>query len=896
MTKQRDLKAQARARAEKTGESYTAAKAKLLEGKVPKRHQLELASRLYDIGCEYAGKGPWGDQPSEARCWRHPETLQLFSLNEAHEVLCDSTYPYMKCWLAKGHPGDHEVPKHKGNRIGVYPRVLLEKMCPHDDCVLPKGHRSDEHGDDHQQADGTWWNVGQTLPKAEAEGEAIVASATRELIDILGASRVVPGVGKADGPVEQGFAALNMGQIRSPTHYTAPPKCERCGTLMEDGGSVGFYCPVKTCLPAPPKPNATDLMKKAFAAWGITVHPDGKLVAPDGRELKAKWTPESTENVIQDLKTFHGLDGELELARAMMDAVFVSLFGKDAEKPKQPELLWKGMGTGHAVWVSDFDRKLMMDSLEFALTPEERARQAHGPAPSELWKRHELSDEEKAKLAEASAKEPDCTCGPAWGANADCLFHHPPIVDTVALAMGVPAKPPESIDVAQKLVDRLIEDQASGFEARHLVTVDTTGMTPEETTKVLAGMKTRFSEQARCTNGRCGRIYHLDPHRSRVCEHCGHAPVEVIAPGARIFMTKAGFLTAKEPTAQELCSDDPNHEEDTACSCGGDGDDPNCLFHHPLTSPESALFERCTSRSSVTDQRCTLSDGHAADSATRFHRFGAPVELGPNDAGFAERFVAVQPIPPETGAIFGTEREMLRGRPEHATHLDDANFFGPEAVAALPPVPVKDLVPMLEALKYINGGDAHPDEARAEAREVLEDFDKKHPRVLTALHDPRDDEDYEEPEPDALPGETDDERYARIRERVAMAPAETYACGHRIAVYPDLSPELMERERLFHLEGRCAQGLIHRSLKLEETVVIVNGMSVITAARVLDYRAVVALAGYDPERILSVTYRTKTGGGWRSDGLSRAQGTLSRGQSVEVSPGMVFNVADTSSA
>ena len=55
---------------------------------------------------------------------------------------------------------------------------------------------------------------------------------------------------------------------------------------------------------------------------------------------------------------------------------------------------------------------------------------------------------------------------------------------------------------------------------------------------------------------------------------------------------------------------------------------------------------------------------------------------------------------------------------------------------AEPVLPVKDVAPLLEALKYINGGDAHADEAREEAREALDAFDKLHPKVLTALVDP----------------------------------------------------------------------------------------------------------------------------------------------------------------
>jgi hypothetical protein len=53
-------------------------------------------------------------------------------------------------------------------------------------------------------------------------------------------------------------------------------------------------------------------------------------------------------------------------------------------------------------------------------------------------------------------------------------------------------------------------------------------------------------------------------------------------------------------------------------------------------------------------------------------------------------------------------------------------------------LPTKSVVPLLELLKYINGGDAHPDEMREGAREVLDVFHKKHPEVLTALHSPSD--------------------------------------------------------------------------------------------------------------------------------------------------------------
>jgi multiubiquitin len=61
-----------------------------------------------------------------------------------------------------------------------------------------------------------------------------------------------------------------------------------------------------------------------------------------------------------------------------------------------------------------------------------------------------------------------------------------------------------------------------------------------------------------------------------------------------------------------------------------------------------------------------------------------------------------------------------------------------------------------------------------------------------------------------------------------------------------------------------------------------------TAPLYLPYARVVELAGYDPNRILSVTYRRGP--------LGKPEGILSKGESVEVVPGMVFNVADTSGA
>jgi len=64
-------------------------------------------------------------------------------------------------------------------------------------------------------------------------------------------------------------------------------------------------------------------------------------------------------------------------------------------------------------------------------------------------------------------------------------------------------------------------------------------------------------------------------------------------------------------------------------------------------------------------------------------------------------------------------------------------------------LPTTSVIPLLELLKYINGGDAHPEEIREEARDLLDAFDKLHPEVLTALHEKgQDDEEDKEDKDD----------------------------------------------------------------------------------------------------------------------------------------------------
>lgn len=70
--------------------------------------------------------------------------------------------------------------------------------------------------------------------------------------------------------------------------------------------------------------------------------------------------------------------------------------------------------------------------------------------------------------------------------------------------------------------------------------------------------------------------------------------------------------------------------------------------------------------------------------------------------------------------------------------------------------------------------------------------------------------------------------------------------------------------------------------------IIVNGEKAFHGLETISYSQVVQLAGYDRDRILSVTYQG------RKNGDSRRSGILIPGREVALEEGMIFNVADTS--
>lgn len=70
----------------------------------------------------------------------------------------------------------------------------------------------------------------------------------------------------------------------------------------------------------------------------------------------------------------------------------------------------------------------------------------------------------------------------------------------------------------------------------------------------------------------------------------------------------------------------------------------------------------------------------------------------------------------------------------------------------------------------------------------------------------------------------------------------------------------------------------------------VNGKTFDSEGESVDYDTVVTMAGHNAEHVYSVTYRT------RRSGDEQRSGILAPGESTKVEDGMVFSVADTSSA
>ena len=145
------------------------------------------------------------------------------------------------------------------------------------------------------------------------------------------------------------------------------------------------------------------------------------------------------------------------------DAVFESLF--EQAKEKEPELLWVGKGgqRGQAVFRTEFDKVMVESAKAYPLTAFEREHMPSGPTPADLWRKQEASEEELKALAAAVANSPACICGPALGAVKECPFHHPPVVLDPEKTTLV-AEP--GVDVGRVLLDRAIKAHADGSDSK----------------------------------------------------------------------------------------------------------------------------------------------------------------------------------------------------------------------------------------------------------------------------------------------------------------------------------------------------------------------------------------------------------------------------------------------
>lgn len=92
-------------------------------------------------------------------------------------------------------------------------------------------------------------------------------------------------------------------------------------------------------------------------------------------------------------------------------------------------------------------------------------------------------------------------------------------------------------------------------------------------------------------------------------------------------------------------------------------------------------------------------------------------------------------------------------------------------------------------------------------------------------------------------------------------------------------------ERVVASIGRYPVDSIHQM-----KTIIVNGRTVETDLDQISYADLIALAGYSPTRVVSVTYRSKRNG----DNVQ--EGILIPGRIVTVDDGMVFNASVTGSA
>lgn len=167
--------------------------------------------------------------------------------------------------------------------------------------------------------------------------------------------------------------------------------CDRCGSDMEDGGSVGFYCPKKDCRPTLPKAEHT-----------LTVDVGDmppEVAATFIERLKVQWK---------------------RMAREVVAPLGREEFERQAEKMALAAVEEAVRAADKKLSEAAFIAELTALAKSHAPLP-----RVEGPTPSELTQWNSLSEEEKKALDEALAKQPPCTCEVD---SRTCRFHRAPIV------------------------------------------------------------------------------------------------------------------------------------------------------------------------------------------------------------------------------------------------------------------------------------------------------------------------------------------------------------------------------------------------------------------------------------------------------------------------------------
>jgi hypothetical protein len=94
----------------------------------------------------------------------------------------------------------------------------------------------------------------------------------------------------------------------------------------------------------------------------------------------------------------------------------------------------------------------------------------------------------------------------------------------------------------------------------------------------------------------------------------------------------------------------------------------------------------------------------------------------------------------------------------------------------------------------------------------------------------------------------------------------------------------VDEEQIALRATQCVDRLV--SCEAKTFHVILNGMKKTVDASLVSYEDVMVMAGHDPKRIFSITWRVRGGPG----------GCLAPGETVRLEPNMVFNAFDTSNA